>query len=193
MRILTIFFLFLILSSCNKPKTVLICGNHICVNKAEAEQYFNENLSIEVKIIDDNSKEELDLVELNIKDGYDNKKKISINSKNNTKEVIKVLSPDEINNIKKNIKIKKNEKKIVKKKINKQNKDIIAIEKKKITKNKKKIKKQKDISTSRIDKKNVVDVCTIIKNCNIEEISKYLLEKSKKKKFPDLTIKPKKL
>ena len=193
MRILTIFFLFLILSSCNKPKTVLICGNHICVNKAEAEQYFNENLSIEVKIIDDNSKEELDLVELNIKDGYDNKKKISINSKNNTKEVIKVLSPDEINKIKKNIKIKKNEKKIVKKKINKQNKDIIAIEKKKITKNKKKIKKQKDISTSRIDKKNVVDVCTIIKNCNIEEISKYLLEKSKKKKFPDLTIKPKKL
>ena len=35
---------FLFLASCSKPKTVLICGDHICVNKAEAEKYFRENL-----------------------------------------------------------------------------------------------------------------------------------------------------
>ena len=44
--------LILLLFGCNKPKTVLICGDHICVNKDEAKQYFEENLSIEVKIID---------------------------------------------------------------------------------------------------------------------------------------------
>ena len=47
---LILFFIFF-LSSCNKPKTVLICGDHICVNNKEAEQYFKENLSLEVKVI----------------------------------------------------------------------------------------------------------------------------------------------
>ena len=37
------------------------------------------------------------------------------------------------------------------------------------------------------EKKDIVDVCTIIKECNIEEISKYLLKISKKKDFPDIT------
>ena len=36
--------LLLLLNNCSKPKTVLICGDHICVNKAEAQQYFEENL-----------------------------------------------------------------------------------------------------------------------------------------------------
>ena len=36
-------------------------------------------------------------------------------------------------------------------------------------------------------KVDVVDVCTFIKKCNIEEISKYLLKEGKNKKFPDIT------
>ena len=35
---------------------------------------------------------------------------------------------------------------------------------------------------------DVVDVCTILEKCSIEEISKLLLEQGKKKKFPDITI-----
>ena len=31
----------------------MICGDHICINNKEAKKYFEENLSIEVKIIDD--------------------------------------------------------------------------------------------------------------------------------------------
>ena len=50
MKYLLILFL-LILISCSKPKSVLICGDHECINKAEAKQYFNDNLSIEVRII----------------------------------------------------------------------------------------------------------------------------------------------
>ena len=34
---------------------------------------------------------------------------------------------------------------------------------------------------------NIVDICTILEKCSIDEISKYLLEQGKKKKFPDLT------
>ena len=49
-KILYLFFI-IFLSNCSKPKTVLICGDHVCINKAEANQYFEENLTIEIKII----------------------------------------------------------------------------------------------------------------------------------------------
>ena len=35
---------------------------------------------------------------------------------------------------------------------------------------------------------DVVDVCTILKKCNIEEITKYLLNQGRKKDFPDITL-----
>ena len=33
----------------------------------------------------------------------------------------------------------------------------------------------------------VVDVCTILEKCSIDEISKYLIKLGKKKNFPDIT------
>ena len=36
-------------------------------------------------------------------------------------------------------------------------------------------------------RKNVVDVCTILDKCSIDEISKYLLNQGKKKDYPDIT------
>ena len=73
---LSLIMLF-ILVSCSKPKTVLICGDHICVNKAEAEQYFEENLTIEVKIIDKKEKNKIDLVELNLRENQNGKKELA--------------------------------------------------------------------------------------------------------------------
>ena len=35
---------------------------------------------------------------------------------------------------------------------------------------------------------NIIDVCKILDNCTIEEISKYLIQLGKKKNFPDITI-----
>ena len=52
MKKLILFLIILATYGCNKQKTVLICGDHVCVNKAEAEQYFEENLTLEVKVID---------------------------------------------------------------------------------------------------------------------------------------------
>ena len=39
----------------------------------------------------------------------------------------------------------------------------------------------------------VVDVCTIIKKCSIEEISKYLIDQGKERDYPDITLKEQKL
>ena len=72
------FYLFLIIffiSSCNKPKVVFICGDHVCVNKVEAEQYFEENLLLEVKIVDKKISYNEDLIELNLKLNTNKKKR----------------------------------------------------------------------------------------------------------------------
>ena len=88
-------FLFF-LNSCSKPETVLICGNHICINKTEAEQYFEENLSIEVKIINKKENKKIDLIELNLKENQVGNRQISLLSKKNTNENTKTLSKKEI-------------------------------------------------------------------------------------------------
>ena len=107
MKHILIFLILLLLGNCSKPKTVLICGDHVCVNKAEAEQFFEENLTIEVKVVDKNIKEKIDLVELNLNDKQDGRKEISIISKSKTNKSLKTLSNKEIANIKKKVKSKK--------------------------------------------------------------------------------------
>ena len=86
MKKLILFLIILATYGCNKQKTVLICGDHVCVNKAEAEQYFEENLTLEVKVIDKKAKKEIDLVELNLKSNSEGEKTISVSSKDQTKK-----------------------------------------------------------------------------------------------------------
>ncbi len=182
MRSLLFLVLFFLFTSCSKPKVLLICGDHVCVNKAEAEQYFEENLTIEVKVIDKKKNKEFDLVELNLKDN-EGAKKVNLSLKDSTNEKIKALSSQEVKEIKKIIKKKTKEKKKVKKitqKINRTNKSIDNID---IKSNKNKIL-EKNVNNERVD---FIDVCTILDKCSIEEISKYLLQKAKKKDFPDIT------
>ncbi len=81
MKKLFLFFLFLSLLGCSKPKTVLICGDHVCINKSEAKQYFEENLSIEVRIIDKKRKKEENLVEVNLLTSTNGKKEVIISEK----------------------------------------------------------------------------------------------------------------
>ena len=49
-KFLIVLILFFV-QNCSKPNIAYICGDHICVNKTEAEQYFEENLILEVKIL----------------------------------------------------------------------------------------------------------------------------------------------
>ena len=167
---LLLILIFFLLSSCSKPKAVLICGDHVCVNKKEAEKYFEENLSLEVQIINKTKKKEINLVELNLIKNNNDKRQVLINKKDKTKKKIKNLSREEVKKIKSKIKKKdskiKNEKKV--ESLNLKEKEIASI-----------------FEGRTID---VVDVCTIIEKCSIDEISKFLLKQGKKKAFPDITI-----
>ena len=179
MKKLLFFFLVLSMYGCNKPKTVLICGDHVCVNKAEAEQYFEENLTLEVKIIDKKRSKEDNLVEINLNSNSSGKKEVSILNKKQTSKKLKELSNEEIKRKKAEIKKKK------------------KIKDTKITKQAK-LKKSKDnqktpnniIKTKRVvnkPHKKITDICTILEKCSIDEISKYLVKQGKKRKFPDIT------
>ena len=181
MKKVLIFLIFFLFYGCNKPKTVFICGDHICVNKKEAEQYFEDNLVLEVKVIDKKKEKQLNLVELNMRD-EENGKKISIIRKKNTKKKIKVLSKEEV--IKKKAQLK-NRNKNKKKKKAKFKKNIKATKKDKseeVALVKKTVKKTVNKSSNKI-----VDICTILTKCSIDEISKYLLKKGSQKDFPDIT------
>ena len=165
-KIIFIIF-FVILQSCSKPKTVLICGDHICVNSKEAKQYFEENLTLEVKIVDNKKNENFDLVELNLKQNSQGDKVIIVADKKKTKEEIRILTKEEI-------KIKKEELRSTKK----------------VVKNIKKSKNKVWSSSRTVDpaQNKMVDICLLIDECNIQEISKYLIKRGKKKGFPDITI-----
>ena len=185
MKKLLLFLIILTIYGCNKPKTVLICGDHVCINKAEAEQYFEDNLILEVKVIDKKAKKEIDLVELNLKSNSDGIQEISVSNKSQTRKEIKVLSNDEIK--RKKIELRK------KKKIN--NKMTKEKKKTKQAKLKKPKKKQKSLDSITKAKKivnkpnkRITDICTILEKCSIDEISKYLVKQGKEKKFPDITI-----
>ena len=152
-----------------KPKAVFICGDHECINKAEAEKYFEENLSIEVKLLKSKEKKEIDLVQLNLKE-MSNHRQESSNSIKDDKNNLKVLSKNEIKEIKSKIKSKE-VKKITQKKIKKKNLNLSKT-------------KKKDIKVKIIKK----DICKILDKCNIEEISKYLIKEGNNKEFPDITV-----
>ena len=157
MKKLILVALMLVLSSCSKPKTVMICGDHVCVNKDEAKQYFEENLSLEVQIINKNKENSVDLVQLNLNKKSELKKEISIKRKEKPSFKVKKLS------------------------------------KKEIIKKKDKLLKKNTFKKPLTNKIETVDVCTIIENCSIEEISKYLINQGKNRKYPNINIREKRL
>ena len=71
MKILLIFFFILVSCSTisnSKVKKVYICGDHECANKKEINDYFKNNISIEIYTLSKSSKKDkdFDLVELNM-------------------------------------------------------------------------------------------------------------------------------
>jgi hypothetical protein len=188
MKYVLLITLFFFIQNCSKQKIVYICGDHICVNKSEAEQYFEENLSLEVKIIDKENKKDFDLVKLNLKDNSLENRKINIEQEIQPAKKIKKLNSEEIKNIKKNNKKKEKNKKIVNKVVNNK------IKKKEIlSKNNSKIIEKNNIQKSTVKinekRKEIVDICTIIEKCSIDEIANYLLQKGYNKDFPNITTK----
>ena len=167
MKLFFYIFLFFALYSCSIKSSVLICGDHICINKKEARQFFEENMTIEVKIIDKFKQDEINLVELNLQKDHKKNNKIRVFQKERTNKEIKPLTKEEIIEIKKKIKKKYKKKEIVK--INKTT--------------------EKDVNknSNQVSNKEIVDICSILDKCNINEITKYLIKQGRKKDFPDIT------
>jgi len=166
--------LILVTYGCGKTKTILICGDHVCINKDEANQFFEENLSLEVKIIDNKKPDNFDLVELNLKSKEPKRKQVNIYKKEKTNLAIKELSKNEI--IQKKIQLKKN-KELKKIKNDKKIATKVKIKKKAI--------KQKKIVNKPV--REITDICTVLDKCSIDEISKYLVKQGRKSSFPDIT------
>ena len=112
-----VIIIYLLIQSCSYPKSVLICGDHVCVNKKEANQYFEENLTLEVKIINKDDKNKIDLIELNLRQNNNDKKSITMKKKDKTNKKIKSLTPKEIKKIKSKIRKQEQEKILISKKI----------------------------------------------------------------------------
>ena len=169
-----LFIVFLFLFSCsNKVTQVYICGDHPCVNKKERKEYFDNNISIEVFTItpDKKNKKKFTLVDLNLMKDTDNKNKeksksfSSVKSKEDVKKIIKKR--------RKLAKLKLKENKV------KEGKKIDKISKIK-SKNPFKGKKNESITFIRI--------CKNLEECDINKISKIIMDIGKKKPFPDITV-----
>ena len=88
------YLIFLILISCSsltgeKVQKVYICGDHECANKKEINDYFKNNISIEVYTLSEVSNKDYDLVELNMSN--EDKNKI-VSNKAKRKELNELLA-----------------------------------------------------------------------------------------------------
>tara|TARA_B100000579_G_scaffold99004_1_gene78553 strand:- start:1380 stop:1895 length:516 start_codon:yes stop_codon:yes gene_type:complete len=166
-----LFFLLFITFSCTKQKSVLICGDHKCINRAEAKQYFEENLTIEIQIVSKNNKSSYDLVDLNLGSKEPNIKVY----KNKNNKVIKKLS-------KKEIKAKKNE---LKKKMKESKKKAKIVKRNTVLNNKNNIK----VKTAYNLKHSSTDICLKIEKCDIDSIANYLIKTNNDKGYPNIALK----
>jgi len=169
-----LFIIFLFLFSCsNKVTQIYICGDHPCVNKKEMKEYFDNNISIEVFTIvpDKKNKKNFTLVDLNLMKDDDNKNKkksknlSSVKSKKDVEKIIKKR--------RKLTKLKLKENKV------KRQKKIEKISKIK-SKNVFKAKKKQPITFIRI--------CKNLEECDIDKISKIIIDMARKNPFPDITV-----
>ncbi len=168
MRLVLILVIFT-LYSCSTSKSVLICGDHECINKEEAKLFFKEKLTLEVKIITKNNETNYNLVKMNLENDNENIK--ILKSKN--RKVVRKLSKDEI-------KLKKKE--IIKKK--NMNKKVITKKDNKRIESAESVKAQKKIVN-----KNPLNICSVLEICNIDTISDYLIKQSLKKDYPNIASK----
>ncbi len=166
MRIEKIIF-FLFLFSCVTPfekvDRMYICGDHPCKNNKEIQEYFDNNISIEVYSIDTdkNKTDKFDLAELNL-----------LEDKLKSKD--KILVSEKKDEIKQKVKERK---RLAKLKI-KQIEDPKKIEK--IVKSQESVKKKKK------SKITFIRICKNLEECDIDKISKLIMDLGKERDFPDI-------
>ena len=169
-----LFIIFLFLFACsNKATQVYICGDHPCVNKKEMKEYFDNNISIEVFTItpDKDNKKKFTLVDLNLMKDDDNK------DKKKSKNLSSVKSKEDVK------KIIKKRKKLAKLKL-KENKIKGQKKANKISK----IKSKNAFKSKKKEPITFVRICKNLEECDIDKISKIIMDMGRKNTFPDITV-----
>ncbi len=170
-------FVFIILLGCStQGSKIYICGDHPCKNKKEVEDYFNNNISIEVYVLENNSKKKQnkDLVELNLsklkEESFIDKKENKLTFLDKRKKNITNRSKkDKPSKLKLEVKTTEKEKK------------------KKPTKDKNTDISNKTFVYKKSKSTKIVHMCKKIEECDIDLISKKINDLGKEKSFPDIT------
>ena len=184
MRLVLILVIFT-LYSCSTSKSVLICGDHECINKTEAKQYFNDNLTIELKIISKSQETRYDLVSLNLENNDNNKIQVF---KNKNRKIIRKLSKKEIKEKKEEIKKQKKIAKLDKKRIIKEEKKKKVFDKSILEKSKSLKPSKKETDKNKSSAHKDFDICLMVKKCDIDSITKYLIKLSNAKDYPNINL-----
>mgnify|MGYP006082792669 CR=1 FL=1 len=193
-------FLLLLILSCNTVKKEYVCGDHLCIDKKEFNEYFSKNFIVEIQKKENKKNKNIDLVKLNtgspIVEKNDNKnskkiEKLRIKSEKEKLKAgkIKLLEERKIRESKEKNKLseakiaklkEKNETKNIRKQANKiANKR--PEEKKTLAKN-----NVNNTSVNSDKSKNVKSICDKIQDCDIDKIAELLIKKGKDKPFPDI-------
>ena len=160
---LYIFILFVFIFGCSK-KHVYMCGENSCKNKKEFENYFENNLSIEISFLSEREKDEvIDLIEFNLGKGKEEvqapilaKPNKNLDKSKPGKEVTEIKRKKKEDTVEENQPAKKST-----------------------------IKETKPVEKINIEQ--ALQKCKIIETCKIEEIYAVILEKTKNKKYPTFT------
>ena len=167
------FLIFILILGCVSNNKVYICGNHECKNQREIDEYFKNNISIEVYVIEDNNdKKNKDLVQLNslnenINNKEENNKNLSFLKERKTQDVMN-----------------KKEQKPKKMKLTVKTEISESLDK---SKNVKKQEIQKEEFTYKKQKtKKIVHMCKNLDECDIDVISRKVSELGINKSYPDI-------
>ena len=161
MKYLLYIFLFFLIS-CSTPfskvERVYICGDHECKNDKEIKEYFANNISIEVFTVETSKNQD---------------ERFDLAELNMLEDKLK--SDDKIKISEKKQKIKKD--------INERQR-IAKLKIKKIEEPQKLIKTVKTKPPSKI---TFIRICKNLKECDIDKISKIIMDIGKNKDFPNIT------
>ena len=187
-------FLFLFVLSCSSANKAYVCGDHLCVDKKEFNEYFSKNLIIEIELQQKKKMKNSDLVKLNT-DTSNKKKKVNTSFKKkeqsrlkDEKKKIKALKKRLLEERKIKKAEEKNKKKIANIKASNSRKQFKSSDVKLSGKNKKnnKMPINKEIVTETSVTKKTKSICNKIKDCDIDKIAEMLIKKGKDKPFPNI-------
>ena len=169
--------IFVLLVSCSSTKKVYICADHECKNKSEKEDYFKNNISLEVYILENKKdiKKNQDLVKLNTNiENKQNIKKKNLNFLEKRKIQSKKKPTSE-----KPIKMKlKSDSKVDKN---------MTVKKHQLNNDKLKFNNEKLTFTTRNTTK-VIHMCKNLNECDIDVISKKINNLGKQKNYPKISF-----